>query len=92
MQKGLKGVVLTDELLDHLAEQFDFYSVRDFLGITFEQFLDDPEHHLDRVCKLVGVIIEERRAFEVESARMMKRLWSYCNLGGKHGMPVTFVN
>jgi hypothetical protein len=73
MDKELKGI-FTDELLDHRAEQFRFYSVRDFLGITFEQFLEDPESYLDKVCMLVSVVIRERRFLEWQSDRFAKGL------------------
>jgi len=92
MRKELKCVVLTDELLDHLAEQFDFYSVRDLLGITFGQFVENPQYYLDRACKLADVVLETRRAWEREHAQLMKRLWSYCDMDGTRVASQTSVN
>jgi hypothetical protein len=86
MGKNLKGI-LTDELLDHLAERFLFYSVRDFLGITFEQFLGDPEHYMDRTCELVGVIAEDRQRMEREAARRIHRIMTYCGTEGTCPLP-----
>jgi hypothetical protein len=51
-------VELTDELLDYLAERFVFYRVRDFLGITFGDFLANPEYYVRKTCEMVRAVLE----------------------------------
>lgn len=83
--------IMTDEKLAYLARRFISYSVRDLLGITFEQFLNDPDFYLDRACKLVGVIAEERARFQREAERLMRKFWTYCDMDAKHPDPATSI-
>ncbi|MEM5786264.1 MAG: hypothetical protein AAGU11_03025 [Syntrophobacteraceae bacterium] len=51
-------VELTEELLDRLGDEFLQYRVRDLLGITFVQFLRNPEFYIRRTCDLLCDALE----------------------------------
>lgn len=44
-------VVLADEYIDHQAERFLFWNVRELLGISFARFLDDPDRYVGEAAR-----------------------------------------
>jgi hypothetical protein len=51
-------VELTDELLDYLGDRFVFYQVRKVLGITFGDFVTNPEYYVRKTCELARAILD----------------------------------
>ncbi len=46
-------VVLTDERLDYLGEQFQFWNVRRLIGIPFYMFIRRPDYYVDKVATII---------------------------------------
>lgn len=38
-------IVMTDERLDHLADRFLMFRVRELVHVNFGQYLRDPDHY-----------------------------------------------
>ncbi len=81
---------LSDEQLDHRAQQFIFYQVRDMLGITFERFLVDPDYYLNKVCAIVIAALDVSECRERETrniAAVEGGATSHCSLFTVHSAP-----